>query len=97
MAGGESSVKKDLIEVSGEGDKQLRRHTEIIFYRLDTEWTSRTRGAESKVVHMPFTLLTFVIFEPAPEGQGLEVNHDVLLSVPAGGIHTAESPVSCLS
>ena len=37
------------------------------------------------------------MLEPAPEGQGLEVNQDFLLSVPAGGIHTAESPVSCLS
>ena len=70
---------------------------QLFFQRLDIVRTSKTREAESKVVHMPFTLLTFVIFEPAPEGQGLEVNHDFLLSVPAGGIHTAESPVSCLS
>jgi hypothetical protein len=40
---------------------------------------------------------TKVDVEPAPEGQGLELNHDFLLSVPAGGIRTAESPVICLS
>ena len=52
------------------------------------------RGAETIKKTRQFATKADV--EPAPEGQGLEFSHDFLLSVPAGGIDTAQSPVSCI-